>query len=219
MGCSHSHTRRTHYILQLCKYSINLSEATHAEPTIWHPRSKDSENRLGACLSSLSRERTSNEGKLITNLLSLPCKAPVSLHWELICRVYHANHLSVFVCLSTFLQLSVACLLTISVACPVLWGGGGGGGGEGGCLDRLMCCHTETAVTSRTCHLNESQYTDTGPMGATTDCTRPGMAQGGQRSWSLGQPLEQASGDGHLTTRGMGSTTDCTRPGMRQCGQ
>ena len=42
------------------------------------------------------------------------------------------------------------------------------------CLDKLSYCHTEIEVADPMFHLNQSQYTDTGPTSPNTDPITPG---------------------------------------------
>ena len=42
------------------------------------------------------------------------------------------------------------------------------------CTDNFTCCHTEIEVADRTFHLNQSEYTDTGPTSPSTHPVTPG---------------------------------------------
>ena len=44
----------------------------------------------------------------------------------------------------------------------------------------FTCCHTETEAADQTFHLNQSQYTDTGPTSPSADPITPGAWQGSQ---------------------------------------
>ena len=50
------------------------------------------------------------------------------------------------------------------------------------CSDNFMCCHTEIEAADKTCHLTQSQYSDTGPTSPSTDPITPGTCQGSH--WS-----------------------------------
>ena len=45
------------------------------------------------------------------------------------------------------------------------------------CSDNFTCCHTEIEVADQTFHLTQSQYTDTGPTGPSTDPITPAAWQ------------------------------------------
>ena len=47
------------------------------------------------------------------------------------------------------------------------------------CSDKLTSCHTEIEVADQTFHLTQSQYTDTGPTGPSTDPIKPGRVTTG----------------------------------------
>ena len=47
------------------------------------------------------------------------------------------------------------------------------------CSDNFTCCHTEIEVADQTFHLTQSQYTDTGPTGPSTDPITPGRVATG----------------------------------------
>ena len=50
------------------------------------------------------------------------------------------------------------------------------------CSDNFTCCHTEIEVADQTFYLTQSQYTDTGPTGPSTDPITPGAWEGSH--WS-----------------------------------
>ena len=49
------------------------------------------------------------------------------------------------------------------------------------CLDNCTCCHTEIEVADQTCHLTQSQYTDTELTSPSTDAVTPGRVATGVR--------------------------------------
>ena len=46
------------------------------------------------------------------------------------------------------------------------------------CSDNCMCCHTETDIAHQTCHLTQSQYTDTWPTSLSADPVNTGSMTG-----------------------------------------
>ena len=51
--------------------------------------------------------------------------------------------------------------------------------------DKSTCCHTEKEVADQTCHLIQSQYTDTRPTSPNADRISPGVQQGSHRRTNL----------------------------------
>ena len=53
------------------------------------------------------------------------------------------------------------------------------------CSDNITCCQTEVEIADQTCHLTQSQYTDTGPTTHSTDPITPGAWQDSHWSTSF----------------------------------
>ena len=98
------------------------------------------------------------------------------------------------------------------------------------CLERVMCCHTQTEITDPTCYLTHSEYTDTWSVSQSPAPLTPGQSASPQHhrhlvsqpvpsttdTWSVSQsPAPPTPGQSdspqhhrHLVSQPVPSTTD-----------